>query len=161
MSGMGWAWGKRAGAMAGASLLAAVALSHADGPAFGQAPACVKSDFEAVVDDAAAALRDLNQQNKPVFQDKLRQLKEKRGWTHDQFLKEAVPYVRDDEISVFDQKSEALLNEISTMGQDGAAAKTPDCALLLELRGRMKVLVETQTSKWSYMFDKLDKALSN
>jgi hypothetical protein len=45
------------------------------------------------------------------------------------------------------------------MGQEGAAAATPDCAILLELRARMKVLVDTQTSKWAYMFEKIETEL--
>jgi hypothetical protein len=141
-------------------------LSHAAGAhaqaAVPPAPAaqCAKADFEAVVDEAAAALRDLNFKNKPAFQEKLRELKDKRGWTHDQFLQEATPFVRDDKIAVFDQDSERLLSDISAQGQEGAEAKTPDCALLLELRARMKVLVETQTAKWAYMFQKLDAALA-
>jgi hypothetical protein len=121
---------------------------------------CAKAEFEDVVDDAAAALRDLNAKNKPAFQEKLRQLKQKRGWTTDEFLKQAAPFVRDDKIAVFDQDSERLLSDISSQGQQGAAAPTPDCALLLELRARMKVLVETQAAKWTYMFQKLDAALA-
>lgn len=120
---------------------------------------CKKAEFEAVVDEAAAALRDLNLAKRPAFQDKLRQLKDKRGWTHDEFIEKAAPFVRDDEISVFDRKSEDLLRTISTMGQEGADAKRPDCALLLELRARMRVLVETQTEKWNYMFSKLETEL--
>jgi len=120
---------------------------------------CTRADFEDVVDNAAAALRDLNMKNKPAFQEKLRMLKEKRGWSHDAFLKEAAPFVRDERIAVFDQQSERLLSDISTLGQEGAEAETPDCARLLELRARMKVLVETQTAKWTYMFEKLDTAL--
>jgi hypothetical protein len=138
-------------------LLPLLAAAHAQA---GAAAQCAKADFEAVVDDAAAALRDLNLKNKPAFQEKLRQLKDKRGWTHDQFLKEATPYVRDAKIAVFDQDSERLLSDISSQGQEGAEAKTPDCALLLELRARMDVLVKTQTEKWSYMFQKLDAALA-
>ena len=126
----------------------------------GAAEDCAKSDFEAVVDDAAAALRDLNLKNKPDFQEKLRQLKDKRGWSHDQFMTEATPYVRDDKIAVFDQESEQLLSDIASLGQEGADAKTPDCALLHELRARMKVLVDTQTAKWTYMFEKLNAALA-
>jgi hypothetical protein len=137
--------------------IAAGAYAQATPPV---AQACAKSDFEAVVDEAAAALRDLNMKNKPAFQEKLRQLKEKRGWSHDEFLKEATPYVRDAKIAVFDQDSERLLNDISSLGQEGADAKTPDCALLLELRARMKVLVDTQSAKWTYMFEKLDVALA-
>jgi hypothetical protein len=113
-----------------------------------------------VVDEAAAALRDLNMKNKPDFQEKLRQLKDKRGWSHDQFLKEATPFVRDAKIAVFDQDSERLLSDISAQGQEGAEAKTPDCALLADLRARMRVLVDTQTAKWAYMFQKLDAALA-
>lgn len=120
---------------------------------------CAKADFEAVVEQAAGALRDLNFKNKPLFQEKLRTLKEKRGWTHDQFLKEATPFVRDDKTEAYDTSTDELLSAIATMGQEGAAAATPDCALLLELRARMTVLVETQTSKWSYMFDKIEAEL--
>jgi hypothetical protein len=148
-------------------LAAAAHAQTADAPAApapAQAPAaageCQRADFEAVVDDAAAALRDLNMKNKPDFQEKLRQLKDKRGWSHDQFMTEAAPYVRDDKIAVFDQQSDQLLNDISSLGQEGADAKTPDCALLHELRARMQVLVDTQTAKWSYMFEKLNAALA-
>jgi hypothetical protein len=145
--------------LSAALLLLLAAGAHAQAPP-AAAQACAKSEFEAVVDEAAAALRDLNMKNKPDFQEKLRELKEKRGWTHDQFLKEAAPYVRDPKIAVFDQDSDRLLNDISSLGQEGADAKTPDCALLLELRARMKVLVETQSAKWTYMFAKLDAALA-
>ena len=89
----------------------------------GAAKECAKADFEAVVDDAAAALRDLNLKNKPDFQEKLRQLKDKRGWSHDQFMTEAAPYVRDDKIAVFDQESEQLLNDISSLGQEGSRSR--------------------------------------
>jgi hypothetical protein len=151
----------RTGTKIGLAALGMVWLA-ASAYAQGAAPPqeCAKADFEAVVDEAAAALRDLNMKNKPAFQDKLRQLKDKRGWSHDQFLKEGTQFVRDENIEVFDQDSERLLSDISAQGQEGAEAKTPDCALLLELRARMNVLVETQTSKWSYMFEKLDAALA-
>src|ERR1700752_4315439 len=48
---------------------------------------CAKADFEAVVNGAGAALRELAQQNTPVFQGKLRQLKDKRSWSNDEFMK--------------------------------------------------------------------------
>lgn len=125
-----------------------------------EAPAsCAKADFEQVVEQAAGALRDLNFKNKPLFQEKLRSLKDKRGWSHDQFMKEAAPFVRDEKTEGFDNATDELLSAIATMGQEGANAKTPDCALLLELRARMTVLVDTQTSKWSYMFDKIEHEL--
>lgn len=125
-----------------------------------QAATCAKTDFEAVVDNAAEALRNLNQQHKPEFQERLRALKDKRGWGHDQFMKEAAPFVKDDKITAYETRSFQLLDEISTLGQDGAAAATPDCALLIELEARMKLLVDIQTEKWTYMFAKIDAEMA-
>ena len=47
------------------------------------------------------------------------------------------------------------------MGQEGVTSAKPDCAVLLELRARMKVLVDTQTAKWAYMFQKIDAELAS
>ena len=124
-----------------------------------QAPQCSKTDFEAVVDEAAGALRDLARQNTPQFQGKLRQLKGKRGWSDDQFLKEAEPLVRDDKIASFDQKSEEFLVRITSGGQTGTSGGAPDCKLLAELRATMGSLVDTQTAKWVYMFEKIEGEL--
>ncbi|MEM1371867.1 MAG: hypothetical protein AAGG72_06525 [Pseudomonadota bacterium] len=120
---------------------------------------CARGDFEAVVDDAAQSLRTLNADNKPRFQLALRDLKQKRGWDHAQFLKEAAPFVRDEQISVYDDMSQKLLMEIAELGQSGSEAAQPDCALLVGLRGRMDKLVTAQKEKWAYMFGKLKKAL--
>jgi hypothetical protein len=121
---------------------------------------CVKSEFESAVDEAAEALRDLNNRNRPEFQSKLRKLKEKRSWSNDQFMKEAAPFVKDDQITIFDDKSNELLASISSMGQEGANAKEPDCTVLSKLRSLMGVLIETQGAKWAYMFKKLDDELA-
>ncbi len=145
-------------------LVAVLASMVACGPvvtdAAGQAAGCAKADFEAVVDEAAEALRDLNQKHKPEFQERLKTLKDKRGWSHDQFMKEAAPFVKDEAIAGFEAKSSELLDQISTLGQGGAAAATPDCGLLVELKARMKLLVDIQTKKWGYMFGKLDAELA-
>lgn len=122
--------------------------------------ACAKAEFESAVDEAAVALRDLNNKNRPEFQTRLRDLKEKRGWSDDEFLKEAAPFVQDEKIAVFDEESNKLLTAISTLGTEGASASIPDCAMLSELRRLMGVLIETQSSKWAYMFEKLDAELA-
>ena len=136
-----------------------LALPAAATGALAQTP-CSKTDFEAVVDEAAGALRDLNRANTPQFQAKLRQLKDKRGWSNDQFMTEAEPFVRDATIAGFDQKSEELLGRIMSGGQAQSTSDKPDCGLLGGLRATMKALVETQKGKWAYMFDKLDKDLA-
>ena len=145
----------RAGLLVLAALLVALSGARA---ALAQAQ-CSKADFEAVVDEAGGALRDLAQQNTPHFQASLRQLKAKRGWSDDQFLKEAEPLVRDEKITGFDRKSEELLARITGAGQAGASGGAPDCTLLAGLRASMAALVETQKAKWAYMFDKIDKEL--
>jgi hypothetical protein len=139
--------------LAGVLALAIATLSSA------QPAACARQEFETVVDDAAAALRQLNQKNRPVFQDKLRQLKEQRGWSQDQFMAEATAYVQDDRIVEFDQTSGELLAKLNQTGEAGTSAAAPDCNLLQELRATMKALVDTQTAKWVYMFGKIDGAL--
>ena len=163
MGMMGSRCGARAGTVVAASravaCVFAVCLSSA-GAARAQSQACGKPEFEAVVETAAATLRDLNARNKPGFQDKLRSLKDKRGWSTEQFLTEAAVYVQDDRIANLDTRSGELLSRLNTMGEVGASSTTPDCKLLTELRATMKALVDTQTEKWTYMFTKLDKALA-
>ena len=139
-------------------LLGTLVALHSASPASAQGT-CSKADFESVVDEAASALRTLAQQNTPPFQAKLRQLKAKRSWSDDQFLKEAEPLVRDDKIADFDQKSETLLLRITDGGQAGASAGAPDCDLLAGLRASMGTLVETQQAKWTYMFGKIEQEL--
>lgn len=126
---------------------------------FGQDGACARGDFVSVVDGAAAALQTLNDKNKSLFQDRLRALKAKNGWSQDAYLKNAEPFVRDAEIEAFDAESSRLLGEIAQLGQEGSEAATPDCAMLGQLRGKMDVLVTTQKKKWAYMFQKIDAAL--
>jgi len=135
-------------------------LAAGAGPAPAQAPTCAKADFEAVVDEAAGALRGLAQQNTPTFQSKLRQLKAKRRWSDEQFLKAAEPLVRDERIAEFDRRSEEFLLRITSGGQTASAAAVPDCALLGELRATLRALVEAQKAKWAYMFEKLEAELA-
>ena len=141
----------------GLTLVVLIGLAAAP-PALAQT-ACARADFEVVVETAAAALRELNLKHKPDFQEKLRNLKEKRGWSHDQFLKEASPLVRDDAIAAYERTTEELLDTIANLGQEGSAAKSPDCGMLVQLQEHMKRLVATQTAKWDYMFAKVETEL--
>lgn len=120
---------------------------------------CTRDDFANEVEQAGDTLRALNAQNTPVFQTKLRTLKERRKWNHDQFMKEAAPYVQDEQIRAFDEQTATLLNKIQGLGE-GGSGREPDCALLELLRQHMRALVETTQSKWSYMNSKIDKALA-
>ncbi len=139
-----------------ARLAATVAFFAASGAA-DAVLACERVEFEAVVTDAANALRDLNQKNKPPYQARLKDLKERRGWSHDQFLKEAAPLVQDGKISEYDERSSALLEKIQSMGAEGASMSQPQCTALAELQGVMHALVDVQKEKWTYMFSKIEQ----
>jgi hypothetical protein len=151
---------RRAVAGAGVSAIA-LALGCSYPRADEAPPACAKEDFETVVEQASGSLRDLNSENRPLFQEKLRELKNKRHWNHDEFITNAKPYVKDEKTVVYDRTTDELLSAIASMGQEGATAETPDCSRIVELRARMKMLVDTQSAKWSYMFQKLDAELAN
>jgi hypothetical protein len=127
--------------------------------AVAQGAACARADFEAVVNAAAAALRDLTGQNRPVLEAKLRELKDKRNWSNDQFLQQAEPLVRDETVAGYDKKSEELVTRITGGGQAGGEPAAPDCALLGSLQADLKVLVETQQAKWTYVLARIDKEL--
>lgn len=133
----------------------------AQGTAAATAGGCAKQEFEAVVESAAASLRDLNTRNAPGFQDKLRLLRERRKWSPEEFMDRAAPFVQDERIAGYDQRSNDLLNKLNSMGEAGAAASTPDCKLLEDLRGTMKSLIDTQIEKWAYMFAKIERGLVN
>jgi hypothetical protein len=119
---------------------------------------CTRDDFTAVVEQAAETLRAMTASNTPKFQDQLRALKDKRKWTHEQFLKEAAPFAQDERIVAFDEETNQLLNKIESLGE-GGSGKEPDCRLLEVLRGHMQALVKTTEQKWAYMFAKIGKAL--
>jgi hypothetical protein len=142
-------------------MLVPLGASRAWAQAAAPVAACAKADFEAVVNAAGAALRDLAQQNTPVFQAKLRQLKDKRSWTNDEFLKQAEPLVRDEKISGYDKSSEVLVARITGGGGQAESESTPpDCGLLTSLQADLKQLVETQQAKWMHMFAKVDQELA-
>jgi hypothetical protein len=143
-----------------ATVVLLLTLSSAGPAALSQGAACAKEDFEAVVNAAGAALRDLAQQNTPVFQAKLRQLKDKRSWSNDEFIKQAEPLVRDERIADFDKKSEELVARITGGGGRSDAEPAPDCSVLTGLQADLKRLVETQQAKWTHMLAKVEQELA-
>lgn len=138
---------------------AVVAAMVAFGSIADAAP-CTRDDFATVVEQASDTLRALNADNTPTFQTKLRQLKERRKWTHDQFLKQAAPFVQDDKILGLDEQTATLLNKIQGLGE-GGGGREPDCALLAVLEKHMQDLVSTTRTKWAYMNGKIDIALAS
>ncbi len=139
-----------------AALATALCVLATGAPAW----ACTRADFEGVVGTASTTLREMTQRNTPSFQDKLRQLRDKRQWTYEQFVKEAAPFVADDTIADYDAKSAEFLTRINAMSGEASNEAQPDCKLLEPLRTSMAALVDTQTAKWAYMFGRLDAELA-
>jgi hypothetical protein len=138
-------------------LLAPVGASRA---ALSQAAECARADFEAIVNAAGAALRDLAKQNRPLFQAKLLQLKDKRSWSDDELKKQAEPLVQDEKTTGYDRKSEELVARITGGGKAEAEPAAPNCALLSGLQTDLKQLVETQQAKWTHVLAKIDQELA-
>ena len=131
-----------------------------DGAAAAAEASCARTDFEAVVDDAGEKLRELTQKNSPAFQAKLRLLKDKRGWSHDQFMAEGVRFVRDEKIAEFEAQSSTLLAKINGAGAEAGGATAVDCSQLAALQADMAALVSLQVEKWSYMFGSIETELA-
>ncbi len=124
------------------------------------AATCARADFEAVVDDAGELLRQLTQKNSPQFQGKLRALKEKRGWSNEQFMAEGARFVRDDKIAALEDKSYSLLAKINGAGGEAGNTGAVDCKRLDGLKSDLAALVAIQQEKWTYMFTNIEAELA-
>jgi hypothetical protein len=142
-----------------ASMLAPFAALGQTAPQPSPAGDCSRAAFEAVVAQAADKLRTLTQQHSPVFQGKLRALKDKRGWSHEQFMAEGARFVQDDKIADYEEKSSQLLDRINN-ASGGSGAAAADCQRLGDLRATMTSLVDIQTAKWTYMNATIDAELA-
>jgi len=153
------AWRWRLCAAGLVSLLAPVTAQGQAAPQASAPGACGRAAFEAVVAQAADKLRTLTQQHSPVFQGKLRALKDKRGWSHEQFMAEGARFVQDDKIADYEEKSSQLLDRINNAGS-GTGAAAADCQRLGDLQTTMTSLVDIQTAKWTYMNATIDAELA-
>ena len=135
------------------SLLAALAFLLMQGAA--QAATCTADDFAAAVDKSGAALRAFNAEALPKLQDKLKQLKDKRGWDEEK----ALGNVRDDRTTKLDAEAEDLILKIDTLGRPPEKGP-PDCSKLAELEAAGLELLAAMKAKSTYTLSKLDAELA-
>ncbi len=140
--------------------IAFVAIILALGAIEARAEGCDQPAFAKVVAEANASLSGLNEQNKKVFQEKLRALKAHEGWSDTDFVEKATPFVKDETTAAFDAKSEALLAQVSQLGGGDTASEDKRCGMLASLKDIMAQLVETTSQKWRHIFGKIDSVLS-
>ncbi len=142
-------------------IISVFALSHPQ-TSVAQSDTCTRADFEAVVDSAGGALRRINSEKKPLFQAKLRALREKNRWGDAEFRQKAVPFVQDEKTAAYDDRIRQRLFDITNLGtSDETPTAQPDCALLDELRKALADLVTALEAKWAHLFSKIDKALAS
>ena len=134
-----------------------LALSAPRGAAL--AAGCTADDFARAVDEAGAALRALNLDNAPKLGAKLRQLRQKKGWSESDDEEMAHDYLSDAKLSNFDATANELLARIDTLGRP-AASGAPDCAKLDDLKAASLELIAVMKAKASYTMAKIDGELA-
>ncbi len=134
-------------------LLAALALVLAHAGAV--AATCKADDFAAAVDKSGAQLRTFNAEALPKLQDKLKQLKEKKGWDEEKALDSA----RDDRTTKLDADAEDLIVKIDTLGRPPEKGP-PDCSKLAELEAAGIELLAVMKAKSTYTLAKFDTQIA-
>ena len=120
-----------------------------------QAATCAADDFAAAVDKSGAALRAFNAEALPKLQDKLKQLKDKKGWDEEKSL----GTVRDARTTKLDADAEDLILKIDTLGRPPEKGP-PDCSKLAELEAAGLELLAAMKAKSTYTLSKLDAELA-
>lgn len=133
-----------------AALLAPLRSAHAD---------CKPEDFAAAVDRSGAQLRTFNAEALPKLQDKLKQLKEKKGWADSDYEEKSLAAVRDDHTAKLDAEAEDLIIKIDQLGRPSESGPL-DCTKLTELEAAGHELLAVMKAKSSYTLGKLDAAIA-
>lgn len=137
------------------ALLAVAAAVLAHSPA---SAACTSEDFAAAVDKSGASLRAFNAEALPKLQDKLKQLKAKKGWSDSDYEEKALASVRDERTSKLDAEAEDLIVKIDQLGRPAESGPI-DCSKLTELEAAGIELLAVMKAKSNYTLSKLDAAI--
>jgi hypothetical protein len=120
------------------------------------AATCTADDFAAAVDSSGAALRTFNAEALPKLKDRLRQLKEKEGWTGAGYEEKALQTVRDKRTAEYDAKAEDLIVRIDTFGRP-TPEQPPNCSQLAELNAAGRELLAVMKAKSAYTLKPISK----
>jgi hypothetical protein len=139
----------------GAFALAALVFGRGDA----HAATCSAEQFAAAVDKSGVALRAFNAEALPKLQDKLKQLKAKKGWDDADYEEKALASVRDARTSKLDADAEDLIIKIDQLGRPPEKGE-PDCGKLAELEAAGLELLAVMKAKSNYTLGKLDTAIA-
>jgi hypothetical protein len=121
--------------------------------------ACTAKDFADTIDKSGAALRAFNAEAQPKLQDKLKQLKTKKGWGDADYEEKALARVRDARTRKFDADAEELIMKIDRLGRPPDKGEA-DCSKLAELEAAGLELLAVMKAKSSYTLGRLDAAIA-
>jgi hypothetical protein len=120
---------------------------------------CTERQVAEAVDKSGAALRSINAEQMPKLQARMRQLKEKRGWSDAEYQEKAYAALQDKKVTAFDEQSNDLLARIDGLG--AIVPKTEaDCEKVAELTASSLELQATMRAKTAYMTQRIDALLA-
>ena len=134
-------------------------LAAASAPASAVAATCTADDFAAAVDKSGSQLRAFNTEALPKLRDKLKELKDAKGWGDD-YEEKGLDSVRDARAERFDANAEELITKIDTLGRPPTDAP-PDCAKLAELQAAGQDLLALMKAKSAYTISRIDAAIKD
>jgi hypothetical protein len=143
--------------LAGVAALA-TALGAAPSVETVRAQACTAEQLADAVDQAGANLRRITQELQPRLDQRLRQLKAKRGWADGDYEEKGYAEIADARSEALERQANELLARIDTLGALPAGA-TPECGRLQELSAASLELQATVRTKGQYAIGRLDAAL--
>jgi hypothetical protein len=135
------------------------ALMSLGGMSGAAAASCSKEDFGKTVDQAGAALRKLNADNAPRLRAKMRELKDRKGWSDADFEEKAMAAVQDERIEAYNAQANDLLAKLDALGSIEPSNEA-DCSKLQELGAAGLELQATIKAKAAYTLSKLDQMLA-
>lgn len=121
--------------------------------------ACTADDFAVAVDKSGAALRAFNAEALPKLQEKLKQLKDKKGWKDADYEEKALDSARDERTAKLDADAEDLILKIDALGRPPTDAPA-DCTKLAELEAAGLELLAVMKAKSAHTLTKLDAAIA-
>ena len=119
---------------------------------------CTREDFAKAVNGAGVALRQLNAENAPRLQAKMRQLKTKMTGPTPASRRRPIRRCRTSASRRSMRRPTTCWRRIDALGTIGPSAE-PDCAKLQELSAASLELQATVKAKTAYMLSKLDQML--
>ena len=119
---------------------------------------CDQSQLAAAIDGAGEKLRQFTMATQPAVSDKLRQLKDAKGWSEADHQDLGYAAIEDDRTRSLDATATALLSRLDAMGSDTDEAAM--CQRIADAEAASLELLATVRAKSTYMMTRLDQLIA-